>query len=598
MKGLFKALMPKSGVQAAVVLLVMYFLIFSFSFAAFGASEVTYGDINNDGEIDVRDVVLVIQYALELRTLTPDQLKAADVNGDGEVNVLDVTLIKQYSLRVIEEFPVQLEDSSVKGKITSAYAVDFFYEAVSTSWAFELTEVELKEGQTVTIDLSEAVKHELAYSLSEGDYAVDDFKVDAGHAQDDGAEKIVLTAETDIVAGTEVTVEVFGMRAAGDTAEELMVTFTRDDSGKSDSDTFNITGMHFEFLKADHDADFNKRNMDTYGDNTLVIAGRFFDAGIYTFDISDPLDPRILDYYDTTAYDGSTLGVRVSSDGYVFAGQGSDLKGFSRGGHLHIFDIRDPSNIVKVTTLTDDYALWGSHGLALGQDEDYLYVTSYRPDDQIEAGLAIIDVRDRASPEITGVVEGRQYHDVAVTGDGNYAFVTDYGIDDHVAGVITVDISDKENPEAVNKWMVTEIDGGFDFTAGARLSNNEQYFYFGAGEQEDNLEGGLAVLDVTDPLNPTLASFASAGIKHRGPYRLRLDEDENYAFTVHTTRIPGINVWDISDPQNIKHHKHIAEGGQALEVEIHPNGRYIYTSAAERLTIGRKPSIGIYGVGE
>ncbi len=47
------------------------------------------GDVNNDGEITMADVILLVDYILE-KNLTELFLKAADVNDDGEVNVADV----------------------------------------------------------------------------------------------------------------------------------------------------------------------------------------------------------------------------------------------------------------------------------------------------------------------------------------------------------------------------------------------------------------------------------------------------------------------------------------------------------------------------
>jgi hypothetical protein len=65
----------------------------------------TYGDINDDGDVDVLDVVLVMKHVLDLDELTTAQKAVADVNGDGPINVQDVTLIMQKSLGLIDEFP-------------------------------------------------------------------------------------------------------------------------------------------------------------------------------------------------------------------------------------------------------------------------------------------------------------------------------------------------------------------------------------------------------------------------------------------------------------------------------------------------------------
>ncbi len=56
------------------------------------------GDINLDGEVDLSDAILLMQYLSGNRALTVRQLKAADINNDGKVNVGDVTIIMQRCL--------------------------------------------------------------------------------------------------------------------------------------------------------------------------------------------------------------------------------------------------------------------------------------------------------------------------------------------------------------------------------------------------------------------------------------------------------------------------------------------------------------------
>ncbi len=61
------------------------------------------GDVNGDGRIDVRDVVLAMQHALGLKKLTGAQFLAADITGDGAINVRDVTKMMQFSLGIIDD---------------------------------------------------------------------------------------------------------------------------------------------------------------------------------------------------------------------------------------------------------------------------------------------------------------------------------------------------------------------------------------------------------------------------------------------------------------------------------------------------------------
>lgn len=68
--------------------------------------EFLYGDINNDGKINVSDVVLVMRHVLEIEKVSDSKLPIIDVNGDGDINVLDVTLIMRRALGLIDEFPL------------------------------------------------------------------------------------------------------------------------------------------------------------------------------------------------------------------------------------------------------------------------------------------------------------------------------------------------------------------------------------------------------------------------------------------------------------------------------------------------------------
>ena len=75
------------------------------AFAAVNVSDVILGDLNEDKEIDVKDVVLLAQYVAEwdsaLESVDPS---TTDVNADGETDMKDVVLLAQY----VEEWDVEL----------------------------------------------------------------------------------------------------------------------------------------------------------------------------------------------------------------------------------------------------------------------------------------------------------------------------------------------------------------------------------------------------------------------------------------------------------------------------------------------------------
>lgn len=68
------------------------------------AEPILYGDVNNDGVINVADATLVQKHAADIIKFTDNQIKRADVNFDGSVNVHDSTLIRKFAADLISSF--------------------------------------------------------------------------------------------------------------------------------------------------------------------------------------------------------------------------------------------------------------------------------------------------------------------------------------------------------------------------------------------------------------------------------------------------------------------------------------------------------------
>ena len=73
---------------------------------------VLYGDLNGDGEIDITDAGLLIQYCNGMRELTEEQLAAVDLDGDGEISMDDAALLIRYCNGLINSFPVSINDQN------------------------------------------------------------------------------------------------------------------------------------------------------------------------------------------------------------------------------------------------------------------------------------------------------------------------------------------------------------------------------------------------------------------------------------------------------------------------------------------------------
>ncbi len=53
------------------------------------------GDVNMDNHIDIKDVILVLRYAVGIIALTDKQAPLADINSNGEVTVIDALYIQK-----------------------------------------------------------------------------------------------------------------------------------------------------------------------------------------------------------------------------------------------------------------------------------------------------------------------------------------------------------------------------------------------------------------------------------------------------------------------------------------------------------------------
>lgn len=63
-------------------------------------SSVLLGDANNDGIVNGSDAMLVLRHALQIITLSDNQIAAADCNGDGNADIADALMIMRYCIGI------------------------------------------------------------------------------------------------------------------------------------------------------------------------------------------------------------------------------------------------------------------------------------------------------------------------------------------------------------------------------------------------------------------------------------------------------------------------------------------------------------------
>jgi hypothetical protein len=70
--------------------------------------QVSYGDVNGDGESDYLDAILLLRYSAQLIELASNQVVSAKVNDDGgAIDYVDAILILRKSAGLIDKFPIE-----------------------------------------------------------------------------------------------------------------------------------------------------------------------------------------------------------------------------------------------------------------------------------------------------------------------------------------------------------------------------------------------------------------------------------------------------------------------------------------------------------
>lgn len=57
------------------------------------------GDIVEDGQLNLLDLVVLQKHLLNIQSITNEQSSAADLNGDKRINIFDLALLKRIILQ-------------------------------------------------------------------------------------------------------------------------------------------------------------------------------------------------------------------------------------------------------------------------------------------------------------------------------------------------------------------------------------------------------------------------------------------------------------------------------------------------------------------
>lgn len=176
------------------------FLSATFAVSTFASETVVTGDLTEDGNISVRDALVVLKAAAGIEDLEADKVPVADVNLDDVIDANDALLIFKKTIGEIWYFPGEKVDASGKiyiagDSIASEHDPDENYQRQVVGWGVvignlfdENVEVinEARSGRSSKSYIRESNYNIYIGNLSKGDYYLISFGHNDGKSGDAG----------------------------------------------------------------------------------------------------------------------------------------------------------------------------------------------------------------------------------------------------------------------------------------------------------------------------------------------------------------------------------------------------------------------------
>lgn len=250
-------------------------------------------------------------------------------------------------------------------------------------------------------------------------------------------------------------------------------------------------------------------NLALDGDVLFSIEGNIHYQGLLrSIDVSNPLSPRTiasLELYETTS------GL-VASDSRLLVGANDHW--------LRLFDVSNPSAFVELEHVDLAQPI---QDILIAEDYAYVSVGNYTPQD----GLYILSLHSSSLLEVEGFLP-------LSDGPSDLAIKDDYLYVDllNTPSYLIVDVTSPSGP-----FVAATIEDPNVEPSQSVIHDNLLYMI--------DLNGGIRILDVTNPLSPQLVGSLS-----EGNFPLGLSMGENRLFLMTEDHL---SVYELSDPVNPQH---------------------------------------------
>ncbi len=224
----------------------------------------------------------------------------------------------------------------------------------------------------------------------------------------------------------------------------------------------------------------------------------------------------------------------------MFAGKGERIFAFPtysnevEGAMLLILDLTNPTAPKVVYELKTELA--GFPGICVSGN--YLYLTASNGSNNLigHADFYVLNISDIENPTVEMIIEVPEQA-CKITQSGNYLYLANWDL-----GLSVVDVSVPSRPQLIKTLKIDQ----YEVLQGIReVEVSGNYLYLGAMDHKTRgQKSGIHVVDISDPSDPLLvASYIDRSLLD-GVYDIAIDGNKLYAGSVGG----GIAVLDISNP--------------------------------------------------
>ena len=260
--------------------------------------------------------------------------------------------------------------------------------------------------------------------------------------------------------------------------------------------------------------------------------------GTHFIDVTDPTNP-----IEVQVVEGGSIGPSIIHRDY------HDYQGY-------LYAVSDEGNqstlqIIDFTTLPDsvsvvydsDEAIRQSHNIFIDTSEAVMYACFTRSNPGSRVPLRLFDISDPTSPVMIDTYTEFNGYRISQVHDA-YAEAGIAYLNCGPSGLVIVDFTDPTEPEALA--ILTPNDypqSGYNHSGWLSPDGNTYYM------ADETWDMDIKALDVSDMMDVTVIDTIDAGSEHR--YSIPHNQVAHGDYLYSSYYYDGIQVWDISDPQNI-----------------------------------------------